>query len=148
MIFSPELADLVRAGRKTVTRRPVKLVPNLQPDGWDGQRDGMAAVPCRYQPGKTYAVQPGRGEKGICRILVKSVEQQILSGLWTRPDRRQEAQREGFTDTCEFRNYWKRLYGEINGGMLVWRIEFELALEPVVAEAPAPVDQLALETAA
>ena len=34
MIFKHEMIDAILSGRKTVTRRPVKMVLNLQADGW------------------------------------------------------------------------------------------------------------------
>ena len=103
MIFSPLLADKVMSGEKTVTRRPVK---------------GEAA--CRYQVGRTYAVQPGRGKKSIGRIAISSVHKEPL-GNATR-----EARAEGFHDFDAFRNYWAGLYGNFNPDQAVWRIAFEL----------------------
>lgn len=129
MIFSPELAEKVVAGEKTVTRRVVKLVPNLQADGWDGGRDGMVPMPCRYQEGRTYAVQPGRGKKAIGRIRILSVRgpepvKFAFGGHWAMEGF--ELEREGFKDRYEFARYWESLYGPEDGETLVWRIEFEL----------------------
>jgi uncharacterized protein YhfF len=88
MIFRPELARQIRNGRKTMTRRPIK-------------RD----QPCRYQPGKSYAVQPGRGQSATCRIHITDVRHE-LAGQITLPD----AILEGFKTTDEFKAYWIKLH--------------------------------------
>jgi hypothetical protein len=64
VIFRPELARLIRAGRKTQTRRPARVEPV-----------------CRYQPGKTYAVQPGRGQFAVCRIHVTTVRKELAGEI-------------------------------------------------------------------
>ena len=53
MIFKPELVEKILVGEKTETRR------KANPDGSQ-----------RYKPGRTYAVQPGRTEKGVDRTWV------------------------------------------------------------------------------
>lgn len=88
MIFKPELERLVRTGRKTVTRRPIR------PDQL-----------CRYRPGKSYAVQPGRGKPATCRITITSVTHE-LAGAITLP----EAVGEGFKTTDDFKAYWIALH--------------------------------------
>ena len=109
MIFQPELAALIINSRKTQTRRPVK-------------RD----LPSRYEVGKDYALQPGRGQKAIDRILVTAVEQQTLDQI-----DHQAALAEGFRSVEEFRDYWRALYKIPDGRPTpweteVWVITFEL----------------------
>ncbi len=61
-------------------------------------------VLCRYQVGKTYAAQPGRGKMAVCRIRVTSVE--ILRGKgvnWTL---------EGFRTWNEFDSVMVQMHGE------------------------------------
>lgn len=111
MIFRPELAALVASGAKTETRRPVK---------------GDAL--CRYVVGKDYAVQPGRGQRAIARILVTDVRREALGDLDTVC-----ARREGFTDEWEFFDYWRLLYGTVDYHMPVWAIGFHLVREPARA---------------
>lgn len=127
MIFSPELAEKVLSGEKTVTRRPAKpkvmgavfgggdLIPKFTADG-----------ACRYRPGKDYAVQPGRGKKAIGRILILDVRLEPvgnIQGDW------QEARCEGFEDPSFFIAYWRKLYGSYNPDQLVHRIQFQLLRE-------------------
>lgn len=88
MIFQIELERLVRHGRKTITRRPVK------PD-----------QPCRYRTGHSYAVQPGRGKPATCRITITGIDRQF-AGAITLPD----AVGEGFKTTDDFKAYWIALH--------------------------------------
>ena len=108
MIFSPELAQAVLGGGKTVTRRPVKFV------------FGDCDLSCRYEVGRDYAIQPGRGKKGIGRLRVLDVEMQPLSDALT------DFKAEGFFTADAFKAYWSKLYGGFDGDLAVWRIEFEL----------------------
>lgn len=109
MIFSPDLAAKITLGVKTVTRRPVK-------------RDSQGhALPCTYEPGKSYAVQLHRGGFAVDRILVKDVSRETLELplTWT------EASAEGFANPRGFSEKWMSLYGD-DAPSDVWRIEFEL----------------------
>lgn len=115
MIFAPDLAEKVLAGRKTVTRRPrTGSNPSGLPGGW-------VDIPCRYKPGHTYAVQPGRGKKAIGRIRVLSVRPEWMTDLTE-----DEIRREGFASQDEFVAKWLAIYGRGSWLDIVWRIEFEL----------------------
>lgn len=103
MIFRPELVEAIRAGRKTETRRPVK------PD-----------QPCRYVVGRTYAVQPGRGKRGVCRIRVIDVRRERVDQI-DGP----AAHREGFDSRIAFLDYWRGLYGDdADLSQPVWAVRF------------------------
>lgn len=114
MIFKPEMVEKILGGEKTVTRRPVKF--DAVTSAW---------LPCRYEVGKDYAVQPGRGKKAVGRIRVLSVVRRRIE-LFTLSSRVREAQREGFKDWWAFKRYWTALYGSWDAAQLVDRIEFEL----------------------
>lgn len=115
MIFSPDLAEKVVAGTKTVTRRPrTGSNPSGLPGGWVDE-------PCRYKAGKTYAVQPGRGKKAFGRICVLSVRPEYMTDLDD-----DEARLEGFQNTSEFVAKWLAIYGKGSWLDIVWRIEFQL----------------------
>lgn len=88
MIFKPQLARAVAAGRKTATRRPVK---------------GDQA--CRYRIGHDYSIQPGRTKPGICRVKILDVQHQRAGDLTLA-----DARAEGFRTTADFKAYWTRLY--------------------------------------
>lgn len=112
MIFAPDLAEKILAGEKTQTRR---------------RRTGQTVTgvwvddPCRYRPGRTYAVQPGRGKKSVGRILVRSVSAEAMCDM-TEDDVRAE----GFRTHGEFAAKWLSMYGEGSWLDPVWRIEFEV----------------------
>jgi hypothetical protein len=111
MQFSPDLCDLILRRKKTVTRRRMKW------GGWCG----CSEMPCRYEVGKTYAIQPGRGKKAVGRIRVISVDRQKLG----RPTML-EARLEGFLNPHLFVAKWLDLYGKYDVDQIVDRIEFEL----------------------
>lgn len=135
MIFKQEMIDKILAGQKTVTRRPVKFRPSIHDDAGE-------QLPCRYEAGKTYAVQPvieegpgkGRGGKEIARIRVRSVRRIPLDHQLTIS----EAAKEGFDGFRSFRDYWENLYsgpGSYDSTQLVDRIEFELLPQAGALEA-------------
>lgn len=107
MIFRPHLADLVARGLKTETRRPVK-----------------GDAPCRYLVGRAYAVQPGRGKRGIARVRIIDVRRERLGQIHGVT-----ARREGFTTGAAFLDYWRDLYGHVDEEQRVWAIRFELVGE-------------------
>lgn len=106
MIFSPKLAHLIVAQKKTMTRRPVK----------EGETE------CRYKPGRTYAIQRGRGQKEVARLRVLEVRRELLHDLPPL-----DALAEGFKSRDEFFAYWRGLHK--TGPLMqipVWVIVFEL----------------------
>lgn len=115
MIFRPELVRKVLEGHKTQTRRRARA--GEQPN---------------YTPGRMYAVQPGRGQKAMARILVVDVQRQALGDVTFR-----DARAEGFRTRDEFFTYWRELHG------LGVRAELRDLLERLVdAPATLPVEQL------
>jgi hypothetical protein len=111
VIFKPELVEKILAGEKTETRRLVK---------YENGRE----VPCRYEKGKYYALQPGRTKPGIRGVKLKilAVDREHLGQMEHR-----KALREGFSGTGEFFRYWERLHGRVVPDLVeVWAIRFEL----------------------
>lgn len=113
MIFGLARIPAILDGSKTVTRRPAK-------------KDHAGYLPCRYRPGRTYAVQPGRGKATVARIRVTDVRMEPLSGVYSPG----EAQAEGFASVEEFCDYWLRLHGDMNAETVIYRIAFELVRDP------------------
>jgi hypothetical protein len=87
--------------RKTQTRRPA-----------------IGAKVPRYEVGKTYAVQPGRGKKAVGRIRIKRRWLEITDVI-----SHQQAMAEGFRNRREFLESYERINGT---NPLCWAYEFEL----------------------
>lgn len=102
MIFGKGLIPAILAGEKTVTRR----------------------TSTRYRPGSTYAVQPGRGLRGVARIRVTDVRREPLGRLSD-----EEVAKEGFESQVDFAKYWISMHGRYDEETMVSRIEFELIEE-------------------
>jgi hypothetical protein len=101
MIFGPELIGKVLSGEKTVTRRRSS----------------------RYQVGKVYAVQPGRGKRHVGHIRVFGVNEEPLLTV----TRSGEPRKEGFQSYAHFFGYWRELHGDVDYQEIVTRIAFRLA---------------------
>lgn len=110
MNFKPELAHLVMVGGKTVTRRAVSENPRSP---WYGHGEN------KWQPGRTFAICPGRGKNALGRARVVhgcTMELGVLS------DR--EAGMEGFASAELFEETWRKINGGYDPFGMVWRIEF------------------------
>jgi len=118
MIFGPDMVDLILSGQKTQTRRP------RHGSNPTGKRGGWIDEPCRYREGHTYAVQPGRGKKGIARIRVLSVRPEALCDMTP-----EDINAEGFAGPVEFQTRWLLIHKRGNWLDPVWAIRFELVEE-------------------
>lgn len=112
MNFQPDLAELVMQGRKTVTRRAMS----------DNPRSPWWNIRSSLQPGRDYAVCPGRGKHSIGRVRVVTVLPQLLGWVGDA-----EAVREGFESPEAFVDAWRSINGSYSGSTPVWRVEFEVA---------------------
>ena len=122
--------DKVLSGKKTQTRRLVK-------PGEDGAqlRDGSYwAVWDRngrwkWEVGRTYAVQPGRGKHAVGRILVTRMRKE-----WLQDITREDEIAEGFPLPLDFKIAWDRINNRPGArwedNPRVWVLEFELVTEP------------------
>jgi hypothetical protein len=125
VIFRPEIAKLIRQGRKSQLRTPL--------------RTGTFNVPrCRYTAGRAYSVQPGCRD-AICQITVTDVRQEQL-GKITLPD----VKREGFVTTAEFIEHWCEVHGYYRPEQEVWVVAFRLGdatdTPRLLAARPGPPD--------
>lgn len=109
MIFKPQLAEAVMAGRKTVTRRPVSV------------NTASPYHPNRVGSARSVAVQPGRGEKAIGRARIVRIS---IGDFYPALIPEAEARREGFEDGADFKATWQEIYGDLRA-VRVWRIELE-----------------------
>lgn len=99
VLFKPEMVKAILSGKKSQTRR--------------------IGATCRYQPGRSYAVQPGRGKPASLRITITDVRQEQLGEISLK-----DAKREGFHTTDEFREYWEDLHHGWTPTLLVWVLTF------------------------
>lgn len=126
MIFKPILAAKVMRGDKVETRRPAAYKPQRD-------RKRRELVPSLYKPGHHYAVQPGRGQLAIGRVMVTAVDLVRVGDLDEAG-----AHAEGFESVAAFVAYWRALYaGHYDEDVQVWRIRFHLYV-------PEPAQQAAL----
>lgn len=103
MIFKPVLIHKITAGKKTMTRRPVKA----------GETEP------RWTVGRAYAAQPGRGKPAAAHFIVTAVRVERLGELTFR-----DAVAEGFRSRDDFYAYWTDLYGHVDDRLRVWVISF------------------------
>lgn len=123
MIFQPDLAEFVLLGRKTVTRRLCS----------ENERSPWYRGACRYQPGRAYAVQPGRSKASIGTVHVASPPERMVLGILSDA----EARREGFADRHAFAAAFEAINGHYDETALVWRVPLcdarRVPLEPLPA---------------
>jgi hypothetical protein len=103
MIFQYTL-ESVLSGKKTQTRRRIK------PD-----------KKFIYKVGRTYAVQPKRGQPAVARFEAIAIRKQRLGGMT-----HEEALAEGFASVADYQKLWRRQYGSFDPDEEVWVIEFKL----------------------
>lgn len=105
MIFPRYQIGRMLKGRMTETRR------RIQPDEEE----------CRFQPGRSYAVQNPKG-RSLTRMLVLEVDRGLLSDVDD-----DAAQRMGYATAEDYFEWWREQYGD--GPLIeipVWVIRFEL----------------------
>lgn len=120
MIFRPVLVDRILAGNKTQTRRTVRYHGGLRSDRY--------RFDCTYKVGRSYAVQPGRGRKGVARIKVTDIRRERWKDITERDAIAEGFKRlDGFTAKQQFFAYVYGIYqGNIDLEAECWVIEFEL----------------------
>lgn len=135
IMFSPDMLELVLSGKKTQTRRrasdnTVGLAnqPNClvgaPPDPIDYVLD-FVANRTKYRVGNTYAVQPGRGKKGVGRVRLTAIRLERFCDI-----SQADAEAEGFTDPDGFFAKIRKLYGaDFDLTAPCWVLEFQLVKE-------------------
>jgi hypothetical protein len=117
MIFTHTL-DKVLSGKKSQTRRLIKADEHLE----RGTRVTNGNNRIIYQVGRTYAVQPKRGEKAVARILLTGLRRETVQTISNK-----DAIAEGFNSREDFIKMWHVIHG--NHADLtaeVWVLEFQL----------------------
>jgi hypothetical protein len=109
VIFEPEHVRLIRDHRKSQARIPVDVVTAVP----------LKVVPCRYVPGRMYAVTSRASRRTELYVTVFDVRQQALAEVSAI-----DVRREGFMFRRDFERYWERLHGGYDPDMLIWAIAF------------------------
>lgn len=116
MIFQHTI-DLVLSGQKTQTRRIVKNGERPIYDRWQ-IKSIRAGRRLKWKVGKTYAVQPQRGAKGVARIELLEIRRQDVRDISD-----EDVLAEGFAGRDQFLNVWRQMHGDANG---CWALTFRL----------------------
>lgn len=80
MIFKPELAEKILKGEKVQTRRTRK------PGEWfynrdDGGKTVFTGTKIKWETGKCYAIQTGRGKPAIGRFRLLDIREELLQDI-------------------------------------------------------------------
>ena len=125
MIF-PHTADKVLTKTKTQTLRLALDEEVLRPGrcGYGVYAERAYGTKAKWIVGRTYALQRGKGGRGIARIRIKSIAP-VAKPMEEVDDR--FAQREGFISREAFLIAWQWLHRK-RANQPAWAIRFELAL--------------------
>lgn len=117
MIFAHTLEQVIHR-EKTQTRRLVK--PGQCLDSATGRIHNHERT--LYQIGKSYAVQPNRGQKSVARIRLTGLRHATVNAITD-----EDARAEGFASRADFLAIWKHIHGaQTDLDAEVWVLEFEL----------------------
>jgi len=120
MIFQHTWASVIDRS-KTQTRRVIK--PGEQ--AVRGRHNRIQAIKyngrIKWEVGRTYAVQIGRGTAQVARIRIVRIRSEYLSRISSA-----EALAEGFPSRQDFLRVWKLIHGPLSTRVRVWVLEFEL----------------------
>jgi hypothetical protein len=133
VIFPGEQIPKVLARQKTQIRVPVEPVdPGLR-QRWQDASGQWHSMPgggeCPFRQGRSYAVQSGRGKRGITRIRVIALRVERHGAMTGR-----DLQAEGYRSLVAYKADWNALHSacQYDADQEVWVVTFTLnQLEPV-----------------
>jgi hypothetical protein len=122
MIFKPKAIELIKAGLKTQTRRPVKPGEWLShPVPFDPRLEVVDRNHrSKWTVGHRYSLCPGRGAPRVGLMRLTGIRQEAL-GLISDGD----AHAEGFESRNAFLEAWSLMYPKSQPEDLVWVLEFD-----------------------
>jgi len=122
MIFQ-QTYQLILEDKKTATRRLVNPNDRLL----DNPKRVEANGRIKWQVGRTYALQPGRGQKAVGRIRITDIHKQPLGQMTI-----EDAVAEGYPSLDDFRQIWLQIHDDFDPDLAVWVITF--TKEPTAEE--------------
>lgn len=118
MIFAHTLKQVLQR-QKTQTRRLIKTGEIFDPAQKAVLKLGQRI---HYQVGKTYAIQPNRGQKAVARLRLTGIRQERVVDI-----NEKDAHAEGYSSCHEFWEAWRHIHGQdADLNIEVWVLEFEL----------------------
>jgi uncharacterized protein YhfF len=133
MIFQ-QTYQLILDNKKTATRRLVNPNDRLLDNPKRVETNGRT----KWQVGRSYAIQPGRGQTAVGRIRITDINKQPLGQMTT-----EDAVAEGYPSLDDFRQTWLQIHDDFDPDLVVWVLTF--TREPT-AEEKARAERLAQET--
>jgi hypothetical protein len=118
MIFAHTLPLLLN-GQKTQTRRICKRDEVFGDGGAIYKRLSRSTLRALYAVGKTYAVQPGRGQSAVARIRITGIRIEAIKDICDA-----DVLLEGFATYAAFAAVWQKMHGAEN--IPVWVLTFKL----------------------
>ena len=118
----------VLAGQKTQTRRLARDFDRLwtvEQEGKTPQKVLWRGDRVKWRTGRSYAVQPGRGQQAVARIRLLDIRYELLGHI-----SEDEARAEGFASLTDFQNVWRKMHGHYDRAQPVWVLEFRLVDVP------------------
>jgi hypothetical protein len=120
MIFQ-HTYQLILDNEKTETRRLINPGEKLLDNPRCVEVNGRA----KWQVGRSYAIQPGRGKKAVGRIKITGIKTEPLDQM-----SEEDALAEGFQSLDSFRQAWMQCHGNFEPDLSVWVLTFARELTP------------------
>ncbi len=120
MIFQHTL-DQVLQQRKTQTRRIIHPHETAIRGKFNCIEAVLSNDRAKWQVGKTYAVQPGRGKSQVARICIEKINSEQITRIST-----QDAIAEGFENRQAFLQTWQEIHGADAMNVRVWVLTFRV----------------------
>lgn len=126
IIFAvPGHIEKIKAGEKTQTRRAWNVTMDMHTDPATGQRRVTVNGRLKYRVGGWYAVQPGRGKKGVGWIAIEHMRVERIITIQEDGTFKREfitisdAQAEGGYGPSEYEVLWDTMYRDADRRLVI-----------------------------
>ncbi|MCA9914379.1 MAG: hypothetical protein KC496_13585 [Anaerolineae bacterium] len=120
MIFQHTLAQVLQQ-QKTQTRRIIHPHETAIRGKYNRIESVLSNDRVKWQVGKTYAVQPGRGKSQVARICIEKINSEQITRISTK-----DAIAEGFESRHAFLETWQAIHGADAMNVRVWVLTFRV----------------------